>query len=127
MKFIFILLMMLSNLYSAPAYGAKRVFKQADGSTFEAMAKGNQHLNWIEDENGDILKYNHKSKNFDYAKIEDNRLKASGQKYTKQNSLIKSVSSKKIIKVNKEDVYELWSVKQKKHREKMGYAKEHKH
>jgi hypothetical protein len=86
MKYLLILTMILTNLFSAPAYNAKRVFKQADGTEFTARANGNHHLNWIEDENGEILKYNAETKNFDYAVIEGTSLKPSGHRYQKQNS-----------------------------------------
>jgi len=91
MKILLLLLFIFGNLFSAPAYNAKRIFTQANGEEFQARSKGNHHLNWIEDENGEILKYNAQTKNYEYAVIEDIHLKASGEKYQKQN-LIQSQS-----------------------------------
>lgn len=106
MKNILILLIIISNLLSAPAYNAKREFKQADGTTFEARAYGNHILNWIEDENGEILKYNYETKNYDYAIIDENKLKASGYKYNK-NNLNKSISKRAVKKIDKGELAEL--------------------
>ena len=97
MKYIVIISILLSSLHAAPAYNAKRVFKQADGEEFTARARGNHHLNWIEDENGEILKYNPETNNYEYAVVKDTQLKASGYRYKKQNM-------KKSISKNKRDV-----------------------
>lgn len=124
MKYLLIITIILSVLQAAPARPGKRVFKQSDGTTFLGQAKGNQHLNWIESASGDILKYNSDTKNYELAEIKDNKLKASGLKYGDKTNKAMSLNT---TKLNKEDVYILWSKKQQAHRLKMGYDKKHEH
>jgi hypothetical protein len=84
MKTTLLILLLSLTLYSAPSYSHLKEFKNSDGTTFYAIAKGNHKLNWIQTQDGDILKYNTRSKNFEFAKIEGKRLIASGKKYTKK-------------------------------------------
>lgn len=86
MKILVIVLMSVTYLLSAPAFQKMREFKNADGTVFIGQAEGNHHLNWIRTEDGEILKYNKESKNFEYAKIEKNSLKASGARYEKKRT-----------------------------------------
>lgn len=79
MKILALLLITLS-LNAAPAYNAYRTFSHADGTTFEARAQGSHHLNWVETKEGEILKYNPDTKDFEYAVIEDEMLKPSGER-----------------------------------------------
>ncbi len=113
MKSIIILLIMMLSLQAAPARGGERVFKQNNGVTFTGQARGNQHLNWIESSDGEILKYNPATKNYELAEIKDNNLKPSGIKY---EDGIKKAKSLKNIKLKNEDVYRLWHQKQEAHR-----------
>lgn len=124
MKYIIIITILLSTLHSAPARGGDRSFKQDDGLTFVGQAKGNQHLNWIESSDGEILKYNSITRNYELAEIKDNKLKASGIKYGDKT---KKATSLKTTTLKKEDVYKLWETKQKAHRVKMGYDEKLKH
>jgi hypothetical protein len=113
MRYTLILFLIATNLLSAPAYNAKRVFTQSNGEEFMARASGNHHLNWIEDENGEILKYNQETKNYEYAVIKNKQLKASGNKYRKNNSKNnnskKSISKeqRKVQKIQKKELREL--------------------
>lgn len=106
MKYILILLLILTNLLSAPANNRLRVFKQADGEEFKARLSGNHILNWVEDENGEILKYNHKTKNYDYAEIKDSSLKPSGKRYSKQSAKL-APSKRAVKKIEKNKLGEL--------------------
>lgn len=108
MKYILILTLILTNLFSAPAYNAKRIFKQADGTEFTARLSGNHILNWVEDENGEILKYNPETKNYEYAIVQDSKLKPSGVRYSKQNAkLAPSKAQRAIKKIGKKDLSDL--------------------
>lgn len=117
MKTILIFLFISTYLFGAPAYNKLREFKQADGTTFLAKGQGNHHLNWLETQDGDILRYNNESKNFDYATIEDSELKASGEKFKKQN-LRRAQSLQQANRINKESIYELWNQKREKAKSK---------
>ena len=109
---ILIMVTLSISVFGAPAFSGVREFKQADGTTFRAHLGGDEHLNWIESETGDILVYNKISRNFEYATIENNELKASGIKYIKPSSL-RSLAPRavNIKKVSKEDLSLLWSNK----------------
>lgn len=117
MKILLIISILSAILFSAPALNVTREFKQADGTTFTARAQGNQHLNWIETPDGEVLRYNHASKNFEYAIIKDEKLKPSGTRYDKSNSK-RARSLGKINKIDKSKLYKLWSTKQKESKEK---------
>ena len=114
MKILLLFLLTLSQLFSAPAYAKIREFKNQDGTTFMAKGQGNQHLNWIETEDGEILKYNQKTKNYEYAKIENRSLQASGVKYEKNNS-IRARSIGRVKKINSSELGALWQERQKAH------------
>jgi len=110
MKFLLLFFLLLNLLQAAPAFDKMREFRQADGTTFMAKGQGNQHLNWIETKNGDILRYNQESKNYEYAEIENNTLQASGEKYKKETQL-KAKSLKTQTKLSKDSLYKLWNQK----------------
>ena len=118
MKYILILIGLISIIQAAPARNGDRVFKQENGVTFVGQAKGNQHLNWIESSDGEILKYNSATKNYELAEIKNDNLKPSGVKY---EDGIKKSRSLKLVKLKNEDVYKLFSQKRKAHRLKMKY------
>ncbi len=117
MKFILLLSLLISTLFSAPAYNKMREFKQADGTTFMAKGQGNQNLNWIQTEDGQILRYNQTSKNYEYAVIKNQKLKASGSEYKKSN--LKRVKSlQKEDNSLKQAVHNLWSQKNRESQER---------
>lgn len=62
---------MIAFSYSAPAFKGSMKFKQVDGSTFSGNLKGDEWFNWIEDNQGDIIKYNKKSKNYEYGIVKE--------------------------------------------------------
>jgi len=124
MKYIILITLLFLQLYSAPARGGIREFIQADGSTFKAKAKGNQHLNWIESEDGEILKYNKMTNNYEFAEIKSKHLLPSGQKYIKQDTNSDRQSpSLNIKKIDKFKVYELWQQKQAEKISKIKHTK----
>ena len=101
MKATLLLLLLALTLYSAPTYSRLKEFQNANGTTFFATPKGNHHLNWIQTQDGDILKYNTKTNNFEFAKIEGKRLVPSGTIYMKV--LGKQVTQK----ISTEDIQDL--------------------
>jgi len=117
MKYIVLFLLITSHLLSAPAFSKMREFKNADGTTFLAKAKGNHHLNWIQTKDGEILKYNKETKNYEYAKIKGTTLKASGVRYEKSNSK-RARSLGHINKVFVSDIYRLAFLKHQELKEK---------
>lgn len=111
MKLLTLIIVVYTTTFAAPAYHALRNFTNSDGSTFKAKAFGNQHLNWLESEDGEILKFNEETNNFEYATIQNKALKASGTKYEKNNSK-RARAFKHINKIQKEELTELWKYKQ---------------
>jgi len=111
MKMVFILGIISTTLFSAPAFNKMRLFTNSDGSKFHARAQGDQYLHWLESEDGEILKYNPQHKVFEYAIIKNDSLQASGTRYQKNNSIrVRSIAH--IKKLKRKDLYRLW---QKKH------------
>jgi len=106
-KIITLSILISTILQSAPARSIQREFIQNDGTKFIAKSLGNQHLNWLETKDGEILKYNKENKNFEYAKIENSMLKASGIKFQKNNSK-RARSLAHINKINKTELKKLW-------------------
>lgn len=84
MKSILIVLNLATLLHAAVAMPFERTFTQSDGSTFKAHAKGDEYLHYIETKNGDILLYNEKTKNYEYATIKGTKLVPSGLPYKKR-------------------------------------------
>jgi len=101
MKVVILITLFLSALYAAPAREMSYQLMQESGDKFSAKQRGDEHLHWIETENSDILIYNKKSGNYDYAVIEGEELKPSNRAYKKGRS-VRSI---------KADVIELWKKK----------------
>ena len=116
MKYILLFITFTSLIHAAPARGGDRLYTQENGVVFSGQARGDEHLHWIESQDGEILKYNPTSKNYEMAEIKNDKLAPSGVKY-KAN--IKKARSINLNKLQKEDLYELWQKKQKAHRLKM--------
>jgi len=107
MKIVLTILLLTTYLFSAPAFNKLREFKNADGTKFLAKGMGNEHLHWIESSSGEILKYNKKSKNFEYAIVVDERLKASGEIYNINQKNVGHRAISRVKKVTKEKLYKL--------------------
>ena len=67
-KYIMILSLLSSILYSAPARGGILTFTQPDGSTFNGLLKGDSSFHWIES-NGRIVMLNRKDRFFYVAEV----------------------------------------------------------
>lgn len=103
MRAVLLIIMTAYMLFAAPAFSDKRRYVQPDGTTFHATPKGDEYLNWIQSEEGEILRFNRKSRNYDYAVIANSALRASGIAYKKE-----VVRSKSIQRINHEELRELW-------------------
>ncbi len=123
MKLTLLFLLLTSQLFSAPALDKMRKFTNSDGSTFMAKGQGNQHLNWIKTEDGEVLKYNEANKRFEYATIKENRLRASGVKYEKNNSK-RARSLGRVSKISENELFKLYESRQKEsHKKKLNAKK----
>ena len=114
MQWLLLFFIFTSMLYSAPAFSGKRQFQQPDGTIFNGRQRGDEYLNWIETENDDILLYNKKSNQFEYATINNrDELVPSGEAIRKSGDGKRS--SKLAPKVRKDELQRLW--KKKRHKE----------
>ena len=105
----FLLLFVLQTLiFAAPAFPGKRQFTQADGTTFTGRGNGDEYLNWIESEDGSILRYNTQTKNYEYAEIKSGVLRASGTVYSKTRRENRPEKGQTIPSIKKEDLLKLW-------------------
>ena len=107
MRTILFLFISIQLVYCAPAMNRERNYIQSDGSSFKAKVKGDEYLHWMEDKEGNILKYNKQSNNYDFAMIEDNQLKASGQAYQKNKTRLRRVPQH----ISHQSLIKLWELK----------------
>jgi hypothetical protein len=100
-----------------------KYFKQSDGTVFKGKMKGDEAFHYIQTNDGNIVKYNKKSKNYEYMILKNNDLvfsnikaksfskqKAKSQKATKQLF----TSNLKIQKIKSDDLFKIWKEKRKK-------------
>lgn len=113
MKWLLIFFIFGSLLYSAPAFSGTQKFKQPDGTTFNAKQRGDEYLHWIETENDDILLYNKKSRQFEYAAINSNEeLIPSGEAI--RTSSDGKRSAKLTPEIRKDALHRLWREKRRR-------------
>lgn len=113
MKWLLIFFIFGSLLHAAPAFSGKQQFKQPDGTAFYGKQRGDEYLHWIETENGDILLYNKKSRQFEYAVINSNdEMIPSGEAIRSSNDGKRSATLSPRIK--KEALHRLWREKRSK-------------
>ncbi len=114
MKYILILSFILSLLAAAPAFHGKRTFTQPDGTEITYRLQGDEHLNWIESESGDILLYSKKDKRLEFAEIKNGTIKASGIAFSKKNMIASNRP-----KLSKEEIITLHKKRRDEHLSKM--------
>lgn len=69
MKITLIIAIFSSLIMASSAKPGTMKFKNGDSTTFEGSLHGDEHMHWVEDKNGNIVKYNFTTKNYEYAKI----------------------------------------------------------
>jgi len=115
MKKLLLILALVSAGVSAPAYQGEITFKQKDGSTFIGHLKGDEWFSWIEDKNNNIIKYNNKSKNYEYAIV--SRVKGvldllpSGTKVNNSNANRTSALG---ISIDRNILFQIWKSRREK-------------
>ena len=118
MKKTLLLITSISIAFSAPAIQGEIKFKQENNSTFTANLKGDEYFSWVEDKQGNIIKYNSTSKNYEYAEIKINNgvadLVPAGTKVIEiknSNGIAQSSSHIQPIKIDKKVLAEIWERK----------------
>ena len=116
MKKLILLASMITFAFCVPAFQGPLEFKQNDGSAFQGKLKGDEWFNWVEDNEGHIIKYNHSSKNYEYAKAEEKNgtleLIPSGVKVQRSEALDRNVSE--LFKIDPELLRKIWKQKREK-------------
>jgi hypothetical protein len=101
--------------FASSAYKGDIKFKQKDGSTFTGNLKGDEWFSWIEDSSGHIIKYNNKSKNYEYGEIKEINglleLVPSGSKVSNDSSTLNSPASSSSMGIDKSVLLEIWKRK----------------
>lgn len=80
-RFLILTTVLVTALSAAPAFERQKTFVQPDGFAFEGTLKGDEHLHWIETENGTVLVFNRVSKQYEHAYIADGALRPDGTAY----------------------------------------------
>ncbi|CAA6800920.1 MAG: Unknown protein [uncultured Sulfurovum sp.] len=109
--------MMLSSLsFAAPAYHGEMEFIQNDGSKFSGHLKGDEYFSWVEDKQGNVIKFNKVSKNYEYAKLQMSQgevdIVPSGVKV--MNAKVPFSPSLSGQNISKEKISEIWKRKKEK-------------
>lgn len=116
MKPVLFILSLVPLLHAVMAMPFKRTFTQSDGSTFKGHAKGDEYLHFIQNEEGDILIYNSKTKNYDYATIKNDRLVPSGIPYKKVTKRAPALHRKRPKAISMKGLQILYQNSIKRHR-----------
>lgn len=120
MRYLILFTLTLQLIYAAPAFQGKRTFTQPDGSEVSYRLQGDEHLNWVESENGDILLFNKKENRLEYAEIREGTLKPSGVPYSKAGSAsMQAASNIMPSKITKEELSALHKERRDAHLSKM--------
>ncbi|MEA2110868.1 MAG: hypothetical protein U9P71_02345 [Campylobacterota bacterium] len=106
MKLLFLLTTITSLLFCAPAFHGKKNFALENGNTFSGYIKGDEHLNWIESDEGEVILFNKEHNRYEYATIKENKLIPSGVAKKAQTKQRKSATS-----ISKEQLHDLWKKK----------------
>ncbi len=94
---LFLTLVLLNIItFAAPAYSGTRQYTQPDGTVVHYTMQGDEHLHWLESEDGEVLLHNEKAHCLEYATIKDGNLKTSGQLYTKKTHLYRAAAQDQI-------------------------------
>ena len=113
---------MVTVAFSAPAFKGEMKFKQEDNSTFTGELKGDEWFSWVEDKDGNIIKYNFESKDYEYAQIAINNgvadLVPSGSKVIEEkddngSANLSASSPIQAIKIDKKILAKIWDRKRK--------------
>ncbi len=106
MKILLLSILTSTLLLCAPAFHAKKQFELSSGEAFSGVVKGDEHLNWIESEEGEVLLFNKQNNRYEYAEIKEGELVPSGVEKKPHTS-----KKTRASKLSKEALYKLWKKK----------------
>ncbi len=118
MRHFVLLSFLVSLLLAAPAFHGKRTFTQPDGTEVTYRLQGDEHLNWMESENGDILLFSKKNKRLEFAEIRNGTLQPSGVPFSGADAAAARSASQQ-PRVTREEIAELHKKRRDEHLSKM--------
>jgi len=123
MKILLITTFLTSLLFAAPAYHGKRTFVQPNGESVTYHLQGDEHLHWMEKEDGEIMLYSKKNKRMESAVIQDGELRPSGRAISHTKHSKQASSQQK--KVTKKELETLYQLKREEHYKRMKNSHQH--
>ena len=93
MRLLIIFTLLSQIVFAAPAFQGKRAFTQPDGTVVTYQLQGDEHLNWVANQKGDILLFSKENKRLEFAEIKNGRLKPSGIPFTEADATNSRASS----------------------------------
>ncbi len=119
MKKILLTTLLITASYAVPAFKGKVTFTQADGGSFKGTMQGDEWFHWVQDNHGNAIKYNKKSKNYEYGKVEEvqgtlNLIPSGTKVATGLNSMTEDISI-----IDPKILSEIWKQKKEKASTKM--------
>ena len=113
MKLLFLVIVTNSIiLFSIEAFQGNMKFKNDDNTTFDAHLFGDEWFSWIENRHKDIIVYNNESKNYEYARLENEvELKATGIKVTSENGNFLEKLTYIKFKIDRKYLEDIWKKK----------------
>jgi len=109
---LILLVSMITWTYAVPAFKGSIKFKQNDGSTFSGKLQGDEWFHWVENTEGDIIKYNKESKNYEYAVVKE--LNGTLDIVPSNVKVGDKVEGSGLEKIDKEILKKIWKQKKEK-------------
>jgi len=120
MKYLIILTLFVQLIQAAPAFHGKRTFTQPDGTKVTYRLQGDEHLHWMESDDGKIMLFDKRNERLEYAEIKDNTLRASGVPVSDNSTAkVRSAAAKSVAPLTKEALSELYKERRAQHLSKM--------
>jgi len=123
MKYLLSFFFLVSLLFAAPAYPGKRTFIQPNGESITYHLQGDEHLHWMETNEGEIILYSKKNKRMESALIKNTELIPSGQAISHNKRSRKSASLQHSI--SQKDLEALYKYKREEHSNRMRKSQMH--
>jgi hypothetical protein len=96
MKILLTITLLGTNLLAAPALAVWKSYSQEDGSEVTLKLQGDEYFNSYKTEEGDIVKYNRKNKNFVKFDISNDKVVYSSVPYRRNNKKDIQIDNKKL-------------------------------
>lgn len=119
MKYFLLLFVAHTLVMGAPAFEHRKWFRQPDGSAFIGTPKGDEHLQWIESDEGEILIYVKERRRYEPAEIDQNNLRGTGTPFKASTNPREKVDKSGEKRISKDVLLMLWKNKRRENHQKM--------